>query len=82
MRPQKQQATLAELTALTGNAQVAAFLAEMAQENRELRAQIEEFKKREITPRIIVDILFPPFRTTIHDDAYPSDVTITGQWYD
>lgn len=79
---QKPAATLAELTVITGNAQVAAFLAEMAQENRELRAQIEEFKRKEITPRIIIDVLFPPFRTTISDDTYPAPVTITGQWYD
>jgi len=78
----KAPATLAELTALTGNAQVAAFLAEMAQENRELRAQIEEMKRKEITPRIIIDILFPPFRTTVHQEGYPSATTINGQWYD
>lgn len=33
-------------------------------------------------PRVIVDVLFPPFRTTIVDPAYPEHKTIVGQWYD
>lgn len=78
----KEPASVAQLTELTGNARLAAFLADMLQEQQELRTQIEEFKRRDIAPRIIIDILFPPFRTTIKDPAYPTEVTITGQWYD
>ena len=33
-------------------------------------------------PRVLVDILFPPFTTTILDPAYPEPRTIVGQWYD
>ena len=32
--------------------------------------------------RVAIDVLFPPFRTTIDDPAYPDKRTITGQWYD
>ena len=33
-------------------------------------------------PGIIIDCLFPPFKTTIDDPAYPAVREITGQWYD
>ena len=33
-------------------------------------------------PGLIIDCLFPPFKTTIDDPAYPSVREITGQWYD
>ena len=32
--------------------------------------------------RGLVDILFPPFKTTIDDPLYPEQKTIVGQWYD
>ncbi len=33
-------------------------------------------------PGLIIDLLFPPFRTTIDDPSYPEVRTITGQWLD
>ena len=54
----------------------------MMDQQRELKQAIEEMRKRELSPRIIIDVLFPPFRTTIQDDGYPEARTITGQWYD
>ncbi len=33
-------------------------------------------------PGLIIDLLFPPFKTTIQDPAYPEARTLTGQWYD
>ena len=33
-------------------------------------------------PGLIIDLLFPPFKTTIDDDSYPEIRTLTGQWYD
>jgi hypothetical protein len=33
-------------------------------------------------PGLIIDCLFPPFKTTIDDPNYPSVREITGQWYD
>lgn len=32
-------------------------------------------------PRVLIDILFPPFKTTIEDPRYPKK-TVAGQWYD
>jgi hypothetical protein len=49
---------------------------------RQLEEEIQQLRKAEIAPRVIVDILFPPFKTTIDDPAYPEKKTITGQWYD
>jgi hypothetical protein len=31
---------------------------------------------------VAIDVLFPPFKTTIDDPAYPEKLTVTGQWYD
>ena len=33
-------------------------------------------------PRVIVDVLFPPFKTTIVDPGVADGKTVTGQWYD
>lgn len=33
-------------------------------------------------PRMLIDILFPPFKTTIDDPAYPDKQEIVGPWYD
>lgn len=32
--------------------------------------------------RVAIDVLFPPFKTTVDDPAYPEKRTIVGQWYD
>jgi hypothetical protein len=32
--------------------------------------------------RVAIDVLFPPFKTTIDDPAYPEKRTVVGQWYD
>jgi hypothetical protein len=31
---------------------------------------------------MLIDILFPPFKTTIDDPAYADKVEIVGPWYD
>jgi hypothetical protein len=31
---------------------------------------------------VLIDILFPPFKTTIDDPAYADKRTITGPWHD
>ena len=33
-------------------------------------------------PGLLIDCLFPPFKTTIDDPTYPEVREITGQWYD
>ena len=74
-----QQATLK-----SDNADVAILVQQIAQ----LQAQMQELQKELMerlrpapAPRVIVDILFPPFRTTIEDPASPKK-TVTGQWFD
>lgn len=80
--PAVQQPNLEQLTEITGNGALAEVIAGMMDQQRELKQAIEEMRKRELSPRIIIDVLFPPFRTTIQDDGYPEARTITGQWYD
>jgi hypothetical protein len=71
-------------------------LATVGQSNPDLTALLEEILQREVRIerrfdeltrpqpglRVAIDVLFPPFRTTIDDPAYPDKRTITGQWYD
>ena len=56
----------------------------MAEEQRQMQAQVEELYKSAMPPgpRMLIDILFPPFKTTIDDPAYPEPRTIVGPWYD
>jgi hypothetical protein len=56
----------------------------MAKEHRELQRQMEELYQSMSPPgpRMLIDILFPPFKTTIDDPAYPEPRTIVGPWYD
>ena len=60
------------------------LLETMAEEQRRLQAQMEELYKSAMPPgpRMLIDILFPPFKTTIDDPAYPEPRTIVGPWYD
>jgi len=74
----------AENEALRGadGSPMAELLQRLVVDNREMRAKLDAIARTQREPRIIVDVLFPPFRTTIDDEAYPENVTITGQWYD
>ena len=69
----------------TGAAEVESLLriAETLQEQIDgLRHQARNATGPEGGPGLIVDLLFPPFRTTIDDPAYPEVRTFTGQWLD
>ncbi len=71
-------------------------LAGVGQSNPDLRALLEEILQRQVRIdrrfdeltrpqpglRVAIDVLFPPFRTTIDDPTYPEKRTIVGQWYD
>jgi hypothetical protein len=48
----------------------------------QLEEELQQLRRAEIAPRVIVDVLFPPFKTTIDDPAYPEQKIIVGQWYD
>jgi hypothetical protein len=73
-------AVLAEaLTA--GMPELKQLLEQMLEEQQRLRRTIEELRAP-AGPRMLIDILFPPFKTTIVDPAYPERRTIVGPWYD
>ena len=65
-----------------GSPILAELLTKMLEEQRDLRRLIEQLRTPAAGPRMLVDILFPPFKTTIDDPAYPEKRTITGPWYD
>jgi hypothetical protein len=54
----------------------------LLEEQLRLRERLDEVVRPRPSPFIIVDILFPPFRTTIDDPAVPGGKTVVGQWYD
>lgn len=47
-----------------------------------LKYQLKNAEGPAVDPGLIIDCLFPPFRTTIEGPAYPKVREITGQWYD
>ncbi len=63
-------------------------VADLAREIDRLNAQMQALQERmrqsqQVSePRFIVDILFPPFRTTIDHPALTERRTVVGQWYD
>ena len=75
----QQQSTLA-----SGSADIAAIVEQimaLQTQMQELERQLRDQLRPAPSPRVIVDILFPPFRTTIDDPAAESK-TVTGQWFD
>jgi hypothetical protein len=65
--------------------EVAALLDQMRQlqlQVRQLQEELDAVRRPDVAPRVIVDILFPPFKTVIDDPVYPGKKTIVGQWYD
>ncbi|MFN0070277.1 MAG: hypothetical protein ACKVVP_02160 [Chloroflexota bacterium] len=60
----------------------AELMHQLIRDNRDVRAKLDALSQTQIAPRIIVDVLFPPFRTTIDDPAYDGVKVVTGQWYD
>ena len=48
----------------------------------DLHRQIHALRTPSPGPEVIIDILFPPFKTTIDDPAYGEKRTIVGQWFD
>lgn len=64
-------------------------LAALAGQVQQLQRQVQQLQERFIqantpspAPGILIDILFPPFKTTIDDPHYPEKRTVTGQWFD
>ena len=68
--------------ATTTDPAMAELLARLIADQRELRRKLDATARASVQPRIIVDVLFPPFKTTIDDPAVAEKKTIVGQWYD
>jgi hypothetical protein len=68
--------------ASTSDSAMAELLARLIADQRELRQKLDRLASASVQPRIIVDILFPPFKTTIDDPEVADKRTIVGQWYD
>jgi hypothetical protein len=66
----------------TRDSAMAELLTRLLVDQRELRRKLDALARGKPSPFIIVDVLFPPFKTTIDDPAYPEKKTIVGQWYD
>jgi hypothetical protein len=80
--PAKELATADEVLQAAGSPVLGELLTKMLEEQRELRRAIERLTAAQPGPRMLVDILFPPFKTTIDDPAYPEPRTVVGPWYD
>jgi hypothetical protein len=47
-----------------------------------MRQRLDDLARRQLGPNIIVDVLFPPVKSTIDDPAVGDGRTVVGQWYD
>jgi hypothetical protein len=59
-----------------------AHVSKLENDIQKLEKALQQFTKPEPAPRLLIDILFPPFKTTIDDPLFPPKRTIVGQWYD
>jgi hypothetical protein len=57
-------------------------LDQLQEQMRELQRQLDERTRPAPAPRVLIDILFPPFKTTIDDPEVPEGRTVVGQWFD
>jgi hypothetical protein len=81
-RPQPAEGTEILANAMmAGMPELKGLLDQMLEEQDRLRRTIEE-TRAPAGPRMLIDILFPPFKTTIDDPAYPEKREIVGPWYD
>lgn len=71
---------------VTESPEVAALVEQMAQMHEYIRllcSEVQQLRTTEPGPRLLVEMLFPPFRTTVDDPRYPGGQrTFQGQWYD
>lgn len=66
----------------TQDSAMAELLTRLLVDQRAMRRKLDALARGKVSPFIIVDVLFPPFKTTIDDPAYADTKTIVGQWYD
>jgi hypothetical protein len=73
----------AESLKASGNPEFAKYISGILEAHiNRVEELIEQKTKPAPAPRVIVDILFPPFKTTIVDPGVADGKTVTGQWYD
>jgi len=65
----------------SGNQDVAQLVT-MIMELQEQQQQLRDALRPAPGPRVIIDIIFPPFRTLVDDPVLPEKKTVVGQWYD
>jgi hypothetical protein len=63
-------------------ARVLQAVGDLQSQVKRLQQEVAALKAPSPAPRLVVDVLFPPFKTTILDPAYPEGLTVTGQWAD
>ena len=80
--PDLVEQTIADQFSSPEVAGLARQIAELQRQIVELQERLETALRPTPAPFVIVDILFPPFKTTIDDPNYPDKKTVTGQWYD
>jgi len=65
----------------TNDPALEAILRAILNEQARLRDRLDEMMRVRPAPFVIIDVLFPPFKTTIEDAAVDSK-TVVGQWWD
>ncbi len=63
-------------------AELVSTIMELQQQMQELQQQLRDAIKPAPAPRVIIDIIFPPFRTLVDDPVLPDKKVVVGQWYD
>ena len=73
-----------EMVALIGgDAAPAQGIGELLEERlRMVEASLLERLKPQPAPRLLIEVLFPPFKTTIDDPEVGPPRTVVGQWFD
>jgi hypothetical protein len=63
-------------------ASLAAQILQLQEQMQRLQQALQDLTRPVAAPRLIIDVLFPPFRTTVDDPRLPEPKTVTGQWFD
>ena len=79
--PNPGAAVLMEALSSAGMPELNQLLEQMLEEQRQIRQALEEVKSP-AGPRMLIDITFPPFKTTIVDPVYSEERIVVGPWYD
>ena len=81
--PQDLAAMASEAAAKAGdNRELSRLIEAIVEEHLQVKERLQEILQARTAPFVIVDVLFPPFETTIDDPAVAEKRTITGQWWD